>query len=306
MARKTRKIKRKIKRSRRKTRQVKRSRRNTRQVKRSRRKTRQVKRSRRNTRKIKRSRRKTRQVKRSRRNTRQVKRSRRKIKGGAFPVIGLGALALLGAGSVAVKKLMDRSKSPEPNDDMQQRYSDMSSYGTGVRVRYVPPAIDLAIAEKKRWDLEKDTEDERKRNAAAIKNQESHRKNQEKLKRDNRKKAAEERRKAKVAEEAAEEAQEEVKRQRRREMYDLSERKRKQRHMDKEKIRIQALRAAETSRVAASKVKRIPVRPTVFKKVNKMNTQEMQDAAYFRAEDQRIKNEIAARPENALSMNPFY
>jgi hypothetical protein len=276
------------------------------------RKTRKIKRSRsrRKSRQVKRSRRKTRQVKRSRRKTRRVKRSRRKIKGGAFPVIGLGALALLGAGSVAAKKLMNRPKSPESltNDDIQP-YS-MSSYGTGLQTRYEPSATDVAIANSKmRW-AEEDSEYERtaaeeRRTAAEEKRTVIATNNQKKLEKSNRKQAAEEERRT-----AVEKERREANRLRRHEIYVAAERKRKQDHYDKEEIRIQALiskdLAKDASRVAASKVKRIPVRPTVFKKVTDMNTQEMQDAAYFRAEDQRIKNEIAARPENALSMNPFY
>jgi len=143
--------------------------------------------------------------------------------------------------------------------------------------------------------------------------------NQKKLEKSNRKQAAEEerrtaveKRRAMVAEEAVEKERREANRLRRHEIYVAAERKRKKDHYDKEEIRIQALiskdLAEDASRVAASKVKRVPVRPTVFKKVKDMNTQEMQDAAYFRAEDQRIKNEIAAQQtsENALSMNPFY
>ena len=81
--------------------------------------------------------------------------------------------------------------------------------------------------------------------------------------------------------------------------------------MDKEEKRIQALiskdLAEDASRVAASKVKRVPVRPTVFKKVKDMNTQEMHDAAYFIAADKRIKDELAAQQtsENAMSWSPF-
>jgi len=171
----------------RKTRKIKRSR--------SRRKSRQVKRSR------------TRRVKRSRR-TRRVKRSRRKVKGGAFPVVGMAALALLGAGSVAAKKLMDRSKSPEPltNDDMQ-RYSDMSSYGHKLRERYEPSATDVAIDNSRKRRVEEDAEYERKRSVIATNNQ-------KKLEKSNRKQAAEEKRKAMVAErrtaaEASTEASEE-------------------------------------------------------------------------------------------------
>ena len=139
----------------------------------------------RKTRKIKRSRsrRKSRQVKRSR--TRRVKRSRRKVKGGAFPVVGMAALALLGAGSVAAKKLMDRSKSPEPltNDDMQ-RYSDMSSYGHKLRERYEPSATDVAIDNSRKRRVEEDAEYERKRSVIATNNQ-------KKLEKSNRKQAAE-------------------------------------------------------------------------------------------------------------------
>ena len=340
MARKTRKIKRS--RSMRKTRQVKRSRRRTRRVKRSRR-TRQVKRSRRRTRRVKRSRR-TRQVKRSRR-VRRVKRSRRKIKGGAFPVIGLGALALLGAGSVAAKKLMDRSKSPEPltNDDMQ-RYSDVSSYGTGLGERYEPSPTDVAIANSKRRWAKEEAEYERaaveekrraaeeKRTAVKEKRRAVEKRTVVKEKRravvaeeaveekrtavEETRRSAGEKRRAMVAEEAAEEAVEKERREanwlRRHEIYVASERKRKQDHHDKEQIRIQALISRDlmkdAARVAASKVERVPVRPIVFKKVKDMNTQEMHDAAYFIAEDKRIKDEIVARQtaENAMSWNPFY
>jgi hypothetical protein len=317
------------------------------------RKTRQVKRSRRRTRRVKRSRR-TRQVKRSRR-VRRVKRSRRKIKGGAFPVIGLGALALLGAGSVAAKKLMDRSKSPEPltNDDMQ-RYSDVSSYGTGLGERYEPSPTDVAIANSKRRWAKEEAEYERaaveekrraaeeKRTAVKEKRRAVEKRTAVKEKRravekrtvvkekrravvaeeaveekrtavEETRRSAGEKRRAMVAEEAAEEAVEKERREanwlRRHEIYVASERKRKQDHHDKEQIRIQALISRDlmkdAARVAASKVERVPVRPIVFKKVKDMNTQEMHDAAYFIAEDKRIKDEIAARPENAMSWNPF-
>ena len=292
------------------------------------RKTRKIKRSRsmRKTRQVKRSRRKTRRVKRSRRKTRRVKRSRRKVKGGAFPVIGLGALALLGAGSVAAKKLMNRPKSPEPltNDDMQ-RYSDMSSYGAGLQERYEPSPTDVAIANsKRRWAKEdaeyKRTAAEERRTAAEEKRRSViATNNQKKLEKSNRKQAAEEerrtaaveKRRAMVAEEAVDKERIEANRLRRHEIYVAAERKRKQDHHDKEEIRIQALisrdLAKDTTRVAASKVKRVPVRPTVFKKVKDMNTQEMHDAAYFMAEDKRIKDEIAAQQtaENAMSWSLF-
>ena len=318
--------------------------RKTRKIKRSRsmRKTRRVKRSRR-TRRVKRSRR-TRRVKRSRR-VRRVKRSRRKIKGGAFPVIGLGALALLGAGSVAAKKLMDRSKSPEPltNDDMQ-RYSDVSSYGTGLGERYEPSPTDVAIANSKRRWAKEEAEYERaaveekrraaeeKRTAVKEKRRAVEKRTVVKEKRravvaeeaveekrtavEETRRSAGEKRRAMVAEEAAEEAVEKERREanwlRRHEIYVASERKRKQDHHDKEQIRIQALISRDlmkdAARVAASKVERVPVRPIVFKKVKDMNTQEMHDAAYFIAEDKRIKDEIVARQtaENAMSWNPFY
>ena len=347
MARKTRKIKRS--RSMRKTRQVKRSRRRTRQVKRSRR-TRRVKRSRR-----------TRQVKRSRRKGRRVKRSRRKIEGGAFPVIGMAALALLGAGSVAAKKLMDKSKAPKPltNDDMQ-RYSDVSSYGHKLQERYEPSATDVTIANSRKRRVEEDAEYERRKAMVAAEERrkamvaerrtgerkamvadrrtgerrpveakrrptaeatrttaEERRKAVEATRTtaEERRKAVEERRKAMVAEEAVEKAAEkariEANHARRREIYDTAERKRKQDHHDKEQIRIQALisrdLAKKRTREAASTVKRVPVRPTVFKKVKDMSTQEMHDAAYFIAEDQRIKDELAAQQtaENAMSWSLF-
>jgi len=351
--------------------------RKTRKIKRSRsmRKTRRVKRSRR-TRRVKRSRR-TRRVKRSRR-VRRVKRSRRKIKGGAFPVIGMAALALLGAGSVAAKKLMDKSKAPKPltNDDMQ-RYSDVSSYGHKLQERYEPSATDVTIANSRKRRVEEDAEYERRKAMVAAEERrkamvaerrtgerkamvaerrtgerkamvadrrtgerrpvEAKRRPVEAKRRptaeatrttaeerrkaveatrttaEERRKAVEERRKAMVAEEAVEKAAEkariEANHARRREIYDTAERKRKQDHHDKEQIRIQALisrdLAKKRTREAASTVKRVPVRPTVFKKVKDMSTQEMHDAAYFIAEDQRIKDEIAARPENAMSWNPF-
>jgi hypothetical protein len=250
------------------------------------RKTRKIKRSRsrRKSRQVKRSRRKTRQVKRSRRKTRRVKRSRRKIKGGAFPVIGLGALALLGAGSVAAKKLMNRPKSPESltNDE---RYS-MSSYGTGLPSRYEPSATDVAIANSKmRW-AEEDSEYERtaaeeRRTAAEKRRTVIATNNQKKLEKSNRKQAAEEERRT-----AVEKERREANRLRRHEIYVAAERKRKQDHYDKEEIRIQALiskdLAKDASRVAASK-------------------------AYFIAEDKRIKDKLAAQQtsEKAMSWSPF-